>query len=435
MRQATRVVLVIAVLGILAAGVLSYEKLNTSRSAVADDKTVLADVKHADPAAVQRGEYVMRAADCAACHTAGKGNFAGDYVLATPFGTLLSSNITPDRDTGIGAMTERDFFNAVRHGRGSKGFLYPAMPYDSYARLNDQDMHDLWSYMSTVTPVRNEVDENAGMHFPYNLRIAMAGWNVLFYSNAPFEPTPGLSPPLQRGQYLVDGAGHCAACHSPRNALGAVRSGAYLQGAKLGEWYAPDLTSNAHVGLGNVAAAQISTYLHTGGNTTSMASGPMSEAVVNSLQYLKADDLAAISAYLKQLPPSSQGAADAVASSTPAMQRGALRYEVNCSACHGLRGEGMGAMTAPFAGNPSLQSDDATTLIHLMLTGGRAPATREKPTGAGMPSFGWKMDDRQIAETLDFIRNSWGNRAAPVRASDVKQLRIQLEAGQSLPAN
>jgi len=426
------IVLAVAAVGVAALG---WSRLNVSRSNVADDTMTLADARSSDRAAVERGAYVMRTGDCLACHTAGKGEFAGGYAIDTPFGQIMSSNITPDRETGIGAMTERDFFKAVRHGQGSKGLLYPAMPYTAYQRLSDEDMHDLWAYLSTVKPVRNAVNENAGLGFPFNIRYAMAGWNLLFFENRGFAPTPGLSPQAKRGQYLVDGGTHCAACHSPRNLLGAEIGSRYLQGGNLGDWYAPDLTPNPHSGLGSEPEAGIVEYLRTGSNGVSVASGPMAEAVEHSFQHLTEDDLKSIATYLKTLPASPGGSPAAVAANTPAMQRGALRYEVNCSACHGVRGEGMGGMTAAFAGNRALLSDDVTSLLHVMLVGGRAASTKEKPTGAGMPSFAWKMDDRQIAETLDYIRNSWGNAAKPIDEKEVARMRAQLQAAKQLPAN
>lgn len=431
-KRITGIALAVAAVGIAGLG---WSRLNVSRSNVADDKVILANAKSGDRAAIERGAYVMRTGDCLACHTAGKGDFAGGYAIDTPFGQITSSNITPDRETGIGTMTERDFFKAVRHGQGSKGLLYPAMPYTAYQRLSDEDMHDLWAYLSTVKPVRNAVNENAGLGFPFNIRYAMAGWNLLFFDNRGFIPTPGLSPQAKRGQYLVDGGTHCAACHSPRNLLGAEIGSRYLQGGNLGDWYAPDLTPNPHSGLGDEAEEGIVEYLRTGSNGVSVASGPMAEAVEHSFQHLTEDDLKSIATYLKTLPSSPGSRPAALAASTPAMQRGALRYEVNCSACHGVRGEGMGGMTAAFAGNRALLSDDVTSLLHVMLVGGRAASTKEKPTGAGMPSFAWKMDDRQIAETLDYIRNSWGNAAKPIDEKEVARMRAQLQAAKQLPAN
>lgn len=418
----------IVVLVLIGVGFWAHGALNTSRSDVADDRVALADVHPTDAAVIARGDYVMRTADCTACHTSTKGTFAGDYPFPTEFGKILSSNITPDRETGIGKMTERQFFDALRHGQGSKGFLYPAMPYTAYAKLTDRDMHDLWAYMATVKPVTNRVDENSGMSFPYNIRLAMAGWNMLFFKNSGFENEPGHSPQWQRGRYLVDAGGHCSACHSPRNFLGAEKASGYLAGASLGTSYAPNLTSNPHVGLGNSSVDSVAEYLKTGESGGTIASGPMAEAIEHSLQYMNAADLKAMAAYLKSLPAAGETRPTAIAATTPAMQRGALRYEVNCSACHGTTGQGMGNMAPAFKGNHALQSDDATNLINAMLVGGRAAVTHDKRTGAGMPSFAWKMDDRQVAETLDYIRNSWGNAARPVDPAKIGALRSVLKA-------
>ncbi|WP_313440051.1 c-type cytochrome, partial [Novosphingobium sp.] len=366
---------VAVLVGAVGVGARARSALDTSRSDVADDRIALADAKITDRAAIRRGEYVMRAADCAACHNSSKGEFAGGHRFDTDFGTILSSNITPDRHTGIGAMTERDFFNAVRHGQGTKGYLYPAMPYTAYAKLTDRDMHDLWAYMSTVEPVANTVDENGGMMFPFSIRLAMAGWDLLFYDGKPLAPTPGRSAEWERGRYLVDGGGHCSACHTPRNLLGAESSGYYLQGGRVGYWYAPDLTGNHHFGLGKASAGEIAEYLKTGGDRTAIAAGPMAEAVEHSLQYLSDADVKAMGVYLKSLPASDRQRPEAISASSPAMKRAALRYEVNCSACHGVRGEGMGNMTPAFAGNQALQSDDAASAIHVMLGGGPAAST------------------------------------------------------------
>ncbi|WP_018897607.1 cytochrome c [Rhizobium sp. 2MFCol3.1] len=426
----------VVVLGIAGCGYWAYDRLNTSRSSVADDTTALFDVKSTDAAAIKRGEYVMRTGDCMACHTVpGNDPFAGGYVFKTPFGTLLSSNITPDRDTGIGKMTERDFFNAVRHGQGSKGFFYPAMTYTAYAKLTDQDMHDLWAYMSTITPAKNAVDENAGMRFPYNIRLAMAGWNMLFFDNKGFAGDTGQSEAWNRGKYIVEGAGHCAACHSPRNNLGAEIASRLMQGGNLGDWYAPDITGNPHSGIGHLSNESIVEYLKTGSNDIAIASGPMAEAVENSTQYLTDPDLEAIATYLKSISGAKAEVPASIPASQPEMKAAALRYEVNCSACHGLQGEGIKSMIPAFAGNNAIMADDATNLIRAMLVGARAVATHDKPTGAGMPSFEWKMDDRQIAETLTYIRNTWGNAAAPVRPEDVAKMRQTLAARPNLATN
>ncbi len=427
---------VVGIIAVAGAGYWAYGSLNTNRSAAADDTVALADFKSTDQDAIKRGEYVMRTGDCMACHTEhGKTPFAGGYGFNTPFGTLLSSNITPDAETGIGKMTERDFFNAVRHGQGSKGFLYPAMTYTAYAKLTDQDMHDLWAYMSTIKPASNAVDENAGMPFPFNIRLAMAGWNMLFFDNGGFVADPAQSEAWNRGKYIVEGGGHCAACHSPRNVLGAEMASKYLEGGNLGEWFAPNITGNPHSGLGELSQESIVEYLKTGSNHLSIASGPMAEAVENSTQYMTDPDLNAIATYLKSIEGAPTNVPPPVPASDPAMVTSALRYEVNCSACHGVQGEGIPSMIPAFAGNKAITADDATNLIRAMLVGARAVATHDKPTGAGMPSFEWKMDDRQIAETLTYIRNSWGNAATPVKADDVAKMRAALKARGNLAGN
>lgn len=422
----------VAVLAAIGAGGWAWTSLNTSASAVADDTMRLADFKSSDTEAIKRGEYVMRLGDCSACHTRESGKFAGGYDMKTPFGTLVSSNITPDPETGIGKMTERDFFNAVRQGIGQHGLLYPAMTFPAYRKLSDQDMHDLWAYMSTVEPVKNDIDENAGMPFPFNIRLAMAGWDMLFFDNSGFEPVTEQVDAWNRGKYIVDGPGHCAACHSPRNALGGEVASAYLQGGNIGDWFAPDLTSNPHVGLGSSTAEDIARYLKTGSDGVAVAAGPMAEAVEHSTQYFTAADALAVATYLKSLPSSPTKPAPMMPGDTPAMQRAALKYEVNCSACHGLQGEGITNMVPAFKGNHGLLADDATNLIHAMLRGARAAHTHDLQTAAGMPAFDWKMDDRQIVEVLDYVRKSWGNSGAPVAVNEVGRLREYLKANEKM---
>lgn len=414
------------VAGIVAFGRL-WEVMDSSRSQVADNTTKLADFHSTDSAAIKRGEYAMRLGDCAACH---ESSFAGGYKISTPFGELQTSNITPDRETGIGNMTERDFFNAVRQGRGDHGFLYPAMPYTAYAKMSDADMHDLWAYMSTMKPVKHKVDENGGMAFPYNIRLAMLGWNFLFFDNSGFTPGSGKNVDMDmidRGKYIVNGPAHCSVCHTARNALGGEVSGGYLQGGSLGTWYAPDISQNPHTGIGDWSGDEIAQYLKTGTNGKSVAAGPMAEAVEHSTQYFTDSDAQAIAAYLKTLPSSGKPAPQAFAISAANKERAATTYEVNCSACHGVKGEGITGMVPAFAGNNAMQNDP-TNMINAMLNGARAAHTAENQTAAGMPSFAWKMDDRQVAEILNYVRNSWGNQASEVTADKVAQMRKQTGA-------
>ncbi|OCX65643.1 alcohol dehydrogenase [Thioclava sp. SK-1] len=425
---AFRITAGVVVLALIGGGGWAWKTLNTSRSAVADDQVTLAEFTTDDEDAIARGNYIMRLGDCAACHTRDAGEFAGGYQVGTPFGTLVSSNITPDPDTGIGTMTERDFFNAMRHGQGSKGMLYPAMPYTDYAKLTDQDMHDLWAYMSTLTPISHNVDEDAGMSFPFNIRLAMAGWNALFFDNSGFTPDDTQSPQWNRGAYIVEGPGHCSACHTPRNALGGEIASRHMQGAVVDGWFAPEITSNPHVGLGDTPTEDVARYLKTGSDGVAFAAGPMAEAVEDSTQYMTQDDLLAVAQYLKSLPGSPAVAPAPIPASDTAMQAAAQSYEVNCSACHGLSGEGIKALAPGFAGNHALLSENATNPIRAVLVGARAAHSHMLPTGAGMPSFAWKMDDQDIADVLNYIRNSWGNAAEPIGAAQVSEARATLGA-------
>ncbi|KGT87053.1 cytochrome c [Enterobacter cancerogenus] len=431
MAKAKKITYTLAALAVVAAiGVTGrmWVVMDSSRSNVADDKVRLADFHSSDADAIKRGEYVMRLADCAACHNA---DFSGGYKIDTPFGALQSSNISPDRETGIGNMTEHDFFNAVRQGRGEHGFLYPAMPYTAYTQMSDADMHDLWAYFSVQKPVKNAIDENAGMNFPYNIRLAMAGWNLLFFDNSAFKPQSAQNDAWNRGKYIVDGPAHCSVCHTARNALGGEISSQYLQGGNLGTWYAPDISPNPHAGIGKWSDEQIADYLKTGSNGESVAAGPMAEAVEHSTQYFNDQDLKAIATYLRSLPASATAKPTAFVMDKTKHDQAALRYEVDCSACHGLSGEGITGMVPAFAGNTAMQNDP-TNMIHALLDGARAPHTEGRPTSAGMPAFSWKLNDQEMADVLNYVRNSWGNEATEVKASDVATLRKATDAGDKL---
>src|SRR5579871_1699167 len=284
--------LIVVVLAGLA-GWRLYQTHSTTRDNAADNVSALAEGAQPDADAIKRGRYVAIESDCAACHTA-PGSIdalAGGYALQTPFGTIVSSNITPDRSSGIGSWTERQFFNAVRHGQSPHGLLYAAMPYNAYVKLSDQDMHDLWAYMHTVKPVQHAVVSDQ-LPLPFSLRLVNLGWNFMFLDNSPFKPQADQSTEWNRGFYLVQGPEHCAACHTPKNFLGGDQRSAYLQGGALQGWYAPEIAGNPHVGLGDWSRADIQDYLHTGSNQHSVASGPMAEAVQHSTQYLSDTDLA-----------------------------------------------------------------------------------------------------------------------------------------------
>jgi len=429
-----KIIWLVVLVVVIVAGAMLYRGGNVSTDNVADDTIKAADASPvSDAAAIKRGAYVAVAADCVACHNAPGSSeaFAGGYGLKTPFGVITSTNITPDRETGIGNWTERDFFRAVRHGKSPHGLLYPAMPYNAYVKLSDQDMHDLWAYMRTVKPV-SKTNAPDQLGFPYNIRLMMAGWNMLFFDNSPFKSSEDQSADWNRGAYLVDGAGHCASCHTPKNGLGGDITSEYLQGYTLQGWFAPEIAGNPHVGLGNWSNQDIAGYLKTGSNTKAVASGPMAEAVENSTQHMTDADLAAIATYLKSVKGSNDAAPQPLAETDAQMSHGKQLYEVNCSACHNVQGQGLEGMVTAFAGNPAIQSHGHGSLIQTVLKGGRAAITDSNPTGAGMPSFAWKLSDADIADVLTYVRNSWGNAAGPINADEVKSSRQSLDVRQPM---
>lgn len=368
---------------------------------------------------IQRGRYLVTAADCAACHTRPDGGtpFAGGRPIETPFGNVVSANITPDRDSGIGAWTDDDFDNAVRNGvRPDGSRLYPAMPYTSYTKMTREDVMAMRAYLSTIPPAHNVVHSDM-LPFPFNIRFGMQIWNFLFFKPGPYQPDRTKSAEWNRGAYLVQGPGHCGACHTPKNFAGADKTGEYLQGANLQAWFAPDITNDNRRGLGRWPIEQVVKYLKTGHNAISGATGPMSEEIALASSRMTDGDLRAIATYLKSLP-GRNGQQRPIAADDPQMRAGAAIYRDQCSACHGLDGKGVANLFPALADSSQMRSDDPSTLIRVILRGARSVATDAEPTGPGMPSFAWQLGDAQIAAVATYIRNAWGS-AAPAVSADV----------------
>lgn len=420
----------------VAAGLL-WQNGDTRADDVADTTILTSQSPLAEDAdAVARGKYIAIAGDCVACHTApeSKRVFAGGYAISTPFGGIFASNITPDTETGIGSWTEYDFYRAVRHGKGKEGEnLYPAMPYNAYVNVSDKDMHDLWMYMRSVKPVHFKVPKT-NLGFPYNIRLAMMGWNLLFFDNSGFAADTTRSAQWNRGAYLVEGLEHCAACHTAKNILGGDTR-AYLQGSNLSEWHAPDITPNRYTGIGDWSEQQIVDYLKLGSNHVAVASGPMAEAVTNSTQHLTDEDLHAIAVYLKAQPASDTVRPAPQAADSAQMTMGANVYSANCTACHNSDGKGIPQLAASLAGNPGLMADDASSIITTILQGGRGAVTQGNPTSGAMPAFAWKLSDEQVAATATYLRNSWGNAAPAVTAEEVAGKRAVLNMPPQMAEN
>lgn len=379
---------------------------------------------------IERGRALTIAGDCAACHTATSGDFAGGVPLSTPFGTLLGSNITPDVQTGIGLWTKEQFRQAVKHGVARDGsLLYPAMPYTDYVNMTDEDVDLIWAYLQTVQPVHNPVQSNQ-LPFPFNQRFVLHGWRLVNTTGPTWAPVPEKSAEWNRGRYLVMGAAHCGACHTPRNLTGGVKGGdAFLTGATLEGWHAPDITPDPRTGIGSWEADQLAAYLKTGKNDYDIASGPMAEEVALSSSKWSDEDINAVVAYLKEGEPgwTPKGQApQPLAADSASMQIGGAIYNDRCNACHVTSGEGIAGLYPRLAKAPLVVADDPASIIRVVLAGSQAGATPVAPTGPVMPTFGTILDDAQVAAVADYIRNSWGNAAPKVDPGTVKKVREEL---------
>lgn len=372
---------------------------------------------------IERGRYLATAADCISCHTVpGEKPFAGGRAIETPFGNIIASNITPDLETGIGAWSDDAFDAAVRKGVRPDGrLLYPAMPYTAYARLSRDDVQAIRAYLASIQPVRN-VAPPTRLPFPFNIRSSLSLWNALYFDRAEFRRDPSKSAEWNRGAYLVDGPAHCAACHTPKTFLGGDKTDQYLQGSYLQGWSAPNITNDKRLGLGTWTVEDIATYLKAGHNRITAATGPMAEAVSLSTSHMTDEDTKAIATYLKSLPGKPEEVGPLPANSATMMAGGAI-YRDQCSACHGLEGKGIQNLFPAIAAASGVRSNDATTAIRIVLRGARSVATDREPTSPGMPSYGWQLDDSQVAAVLDYIRNSWGGAAPAIDARDVSRVR------------
>jgi mono/diheme cytochrome c family protein len=378
------------------------------------------------PTLVQRGEYLVRSADCVGCHTArGQASFAGGRVIPTPFGALVSPNLTPDTRTGIGEWSADDFWNALHNGRGRDGrFLYPAFPFPNYTLVTRPDSDAMFAYLRTLPAASRQIPEQR-LDFPFSLRPLMVFWRALYFRAGVFQDDPKRTFSWNRGAYLVQGLGHCDACHTDRNVLGATK-GEGLSGARIPitNWYAPSLASDSQSGIKDWPANDLVTFLRTGVSSRTSAFGPMAEVVQNSMQYLTADDLMAINTYLRDpVTESVESSPVAPQSMKRPDKDGEKIYERYCADCHQSDGAGFENFYPPLAGNRSVTMNTPINAIRLVLAGGFAPVTEGNPRPFGMPPFGQTLTDQEIAEVLNYVRNSWGNASANVLPQDVDRLR------------
>ncbi|HET7848201.1 MAG TPA: cytochrome c [Pseudolabrys sp.] len=386
-------------------------------------------------AQLQRGKLLVDAGDCVSCHTSKNGTpFAGGRPIETPFGIIYSPNITPDRETGIGAWSETEFYNAMHFGISPKGNrLYPAFPYPYFTKIARQDISAIREYLDTLPPAKSPLAVSAnnghrmnGLIWPLSYRFFMRGWNWLFFDAGEFKPNPQKSAEWNHGAYLVQGAAHCGACHTPKNPLGGDETSQRLQGGAIQNWFAPQIAGDMRSGTGAWSVDDIVEYLKTGRNKYSGAAALMSEVVSNSTSKLPDADLHAIAVYIKDTP----GAAVAAGSKPEQkiMAAGKAIFDDSCAACHQANGKGVPHMFPPLAHNANVQSSDPTTIIRVILEGAQTVPTSARPTASSMPAFNWKLSDDQIAAVANFVRNSWGNSAPAVSATQVADMRKQLQA-------
>ena len=378
---------------------------------------------------VERGRYLTVVADCAACHTdpGTRVPFAGGRPIETPFGKVVAANITPDRETGIGNWTDAQFEAAVRGGRSPEGArLYPAMPFPYYTRMSREDVLAIRAYLNTLPPVHHAVRSNQ-LPFPFNIRAGMSLWDALYFDPGEFRASSSRSAQWNRGAYLVQGPGHCAACHTPKTKLGGDESKEALQGYSLQGWFAPNLTGDLATGLGQWSNADVVDYLRSGHNRVAGAAGPMAEEIANSSSKMSDSDLQAIAAYLKDQPGQNTAAAP-LKPGDPPMLAGAAIYRDLCSACHAPDGKGVDYLIPNLAASTAVASREPTSVLQVLIRGARTVATDREPTAPAMPSFARQLNDTQVAAVATYIRNNWGHAASATTASEVHKARDTLLA-------
>jgi mono/diheme cytochrome c family protein len=390
------------------------------------------------PSPLSRGEYLARAADCVACHTAEGGTpYAGGRPFKLPFGTIYATNITPDQDTGIGAWSDDAFVRAVRDGIGSHGHLYPAMPYTSYAAISRSDALAIKQYLFTLKPV-HQAEREAALTFPFDQRWGMAFWNVAFFRDHRFVPDDTKDAAWNRGAYIATALGHCGECHTPRNVGFAMQSRDYMAGTVVQGWKAYNTTADAGYGIGAWTDAQVHEFLWRGhAQGRSSAAGPMGEVVQNSLQYFTPSDMAALVGYLRSVapatgepggtvtltPPAAMASNAVLPAPAPAAENpvGRRLFAGDCAGCHQWNGLGRQSDYASLVGSHAVNDPTGTALVQVLLRGTHLQVgTRTQ----AMPGFGGAYSDADIAAVADFVLQHFGSKQGTVTAAQVGQQRV-----------
>lgn len=402
--------------------------------------------------AVRQGANLALVGDCATCHTTPGGRtFAGGLAMPTPFGTIYSTNITPDPETGIGLWSEAAFVRAMRKGVDREGrHLYPAFPYDHFTLTSDEDLRSLYAYFMTREPVRATAPANA-LPFPINIRLVLAGWKLLFFRERRFEPDPRQDATWNRGRYLVEGLGHCGACHSPRNLMGAEETSRAFEGGEAEGWHAYALGRASQAAV-PWSEEELARYLGTGFSPVhGVARGPMAP-VAENLARVPPDDVSAIARYMASLgagpgrgmppaPPPGPGRDAQSAGSQAAipdpqgLSPGASLYAALCASCHqGGRPVPLGGIDLAFS--TATTGESAKNLVNVIFAGLPAAGEVQRPI---MPGFAPVLTDAQAADLIDYIRSAigrgtpWTDVAASIRSTRAQQRAVARPAAQVAP--
>jgi len=380
---------------------------------------------------ISLGAYLTRAGNCMGCHTAKGGRpFAGGYRLSTTFGIFVTPNLTSDKETGIGLWSREDFWQALHQGKSRDGrLLYPAFPYTEYTKVTRQDADAMFAYLQSLPPVAQSNPPNE-LFFPYNIRLLLTIWRTLYFKEGVYAADQSRSDAWNRGAYLVQGLGHCNACHTTRNLFGASQDESFTGGQIMGmNWYAPSLSSHREAGSGDWAIEEIMALLTTGITERAVASGPMATVIRQSLQYLSQEDSHAMAIYLKSLTENEGGSVPGVSFSVMSgslrkhLDQGGQLYEKYCQTCHGADGKGVAGIYPALAGNRGVMMNSPLNAIRSVLNGGYPPTTLGNPQPYGMPPFQQILRDEEVALVVSYIRNAWGNRSSLVTAIEVDRSR------------
>jgi mono/diheme cytochrome c family protein len=395
-----------------------------------------------NPDLIDRGAYLAKLGDCAACHSIpGRPAFSGGLKMVTPIGAIYSTNITPDATYGIGRFSFADFDRALRYGVAEGHSLYPAMPFTSYYNTRPDDVRALYAYFRYAVAPAASPNRASDIPFPLSMRWPLTYWRWFFASKpAPFTVPAGLDSQQAQGAYFVDGLGHCGECHTARNvfmqlqAINRDGGARYLDGAVIEAYFAPSLRTSGAGSLRDWSEDELAEFLRTGANSRAIAFGSMSDVILHSTQYMTEADAKSTARYLKSLASPEQAGQSFVydPTSDQALKKGdvnaegALVYLNNCAACHRPDGRGYERVFPGLAGNPVVEVGSPQSVVSIILQGSTTPRTGATPAQFTMPGFAWRLSDLEVLQVANFVRSSWGNRGSTAQLQEVTQLRSAL---------